>query len=143
KQPAVVFLVYLAVAPAQRGRGLGRRFLEFAWSASSARLAGAIGMVWEVDAAPAPGAEPTREYRRRIGFYERCGASLLSQAYVQPPVDGRTILPLQLMFRPAQAEARPDAETVHAMIRAMYAEKYHAMNGIPAELLASLEERSR
>jgi GNAT superfamily N-acetyltransferase len=143
KQPPAVFLVYLAVDERDRGRGLGRRVLEHAWSASAARVREALGMIWEVDAAPAPGAEPSPEYRRRIAFYERCGAVLLSAGYRQPPVDGSTILPLQLMFRPAHAAARPDAETVHAMIRAMYAEKYLAMNGIPADLLASLEERSR
>ena len=143
KQPAAVFLVYLAVDAHHRGRGLGRQLLEHAWSESLARSRDALGMIWEVDAAPPPGAEPTPEYRRRIGFYERCGAALLPAPYLQPPVDGSTILPLQLMFRPAHGASPPDAETVRAMIRAMYAEKYHAMNGIPADLLSSLLERSR
>jgi hypothetical protein len=68
---------------------------------------------------------------------------LLPAPYLQPPVDGSTILPMQLMFRPAHGASPPDAETVRAMIRAMYAEKYHAMNGIPIEVLSALTERSR
>jgi hypothetical protein len=143
RQPAAVFLVYLAVDARHRGRGLGRQLLEHAWSESLARSRDALGMIWEVDAAPPPGAEPTEGYRRRLAFYERCGAALLPAPYLQPPVDGRTILPMQLMFRPAADGSPPNAETVRAMIHAMYVEKYHAMNGIPAEQLAALEARCR
>ena len=143
QQPAAVFLVYLAVDARHRGLGLGRQVLEHAWSESLARSRDALGMIWEVDAAPPPGAEPTEGYRRRLAFYERCGAALLPAPYLQPPVDGSTILPMQLMFRPPHGASPPDAETVRAMIRAMYAEKYHAMNGIPIEVLSALTERSR
>jgi GNAT superfamily N-acetyltransferase len=143
RAPPAVFLVYLAVAESHRGRGLGQQLLEFAWSESAARSRDALGMVWEVDALPDPVRGPSQAYRRRIGFYERLGGSLLSQPYLQPPVDGSTILPLQLMFRPVQDAVPPDAETVHALIHAMYEEKYHAMNGIPADVLASLLERVR
>ena len=138
RRPSAVFLVYLAVAAPQRGRGLGRRLLEYAWSESAARAPEALGMVWEVDAVPDPALGPSQEYLRRIGFYARLGASLLAQPYLQPPVDGATVLPLQLMFRPAAGGLPPNAETVRAMIRAMYAEKYGAVNGIPESLLARL-----
>jgi len=95
-----------------------------------ARSRDALGMIWEIDG-------------RRPGFHERCGGLALPQPYLQPPVDGSTLLPMQLMFRPSHGASPPDAETVRAMIRAMYAEKYHAMNGIPIEVLSALSERSR
>jgi GNAT superfamily N-acetyltransferase len=117
--PAAVFLVYLAIAPAHRDTGLGRDLLEFAWSTSAARLREPLGMIWEVD--PVEG---------RLAFFQRHGGVVLTRPYLQPPVNGVEPVPMQLMFRPAENGSFPDAPGTDALVQAMYDEKYGAVNGV-------------
>lgn len=141
--PPAVFLVYLATAGGLRGRGRGGALLEYAWRAGAERLAArgarALGMVWEVDATGGSrDAEELRVRARRVAFFGRHGGELLPRPYVQPPVDGIAPVPMSLMFRPAEGRGLPDAELTEALVRAIYLEKYRAVNGIPEESLESL-----
>lgn len=121
--PAAVFLVYLAIASTHRGAGSGRELLEFAWSTSAARSREMnrepLGMVWEVD--PIEG---------RLAFFRRHGGVVLPRPYLQPPVNGVEPVPMQLMFRPSQNGAPPDTAVADALVKAMYLEKYGALNGV-------------
>jgi len=56
---------------------------------------------------------------------------------VQPPIDGRTEVPMQLMFRPDARGSLVESGT-GALVRAIYFEKYQQMNGIPADILERL-----
>src|SRR5262245_40175541 len=75
RQPASVFLVYLAVERGLRGAGLGRELLDFAWTASAAELRSAgrepMGMIWEVDPLDESAIAAQPERSRRIAFFER------------------------------------------------------------------------
>ncbi len=144
--PDVVFLVYLALASGRRGQGEGRAVLEAAWSAGVQALASrgraARGLVWEVDPPEtAPDAAERAVRERRLRFFERAGGVQLPRPYLQPPV-GRdpAPLPMRLMYRAAPGQpSSPDAE---ALVRAMYAQKYGAVNGLPdAQLQALLAQR--
>jgi len=74
--------------------------------------------------------------RGRLRFFEKLGGHLLDVPYVQPPVDGRTLVPMRLMFRTASGLSRINVAEANALTRAIYLEKYHAINQIP---LATLE----
>lgn len=146
KEPAAVFLVYLAVAPAERKRGAGAALFQYAWQSGSDRLIGLnlqpAGMVWEVDPVPSIGGEvdaaEAEVRRRRIAFFQRCGGQLLPQRYLQPPVDGIAAVPMMLMFLPAEGERSPTPETVADLVKAIYFEKYGAINGIDKSILEEL-----
>lgn len=153
--PPAVFLVYLAIDQARRGAGLGGALLEYAWTVSRARLRerglNPFGMIWEVDSPDLvddPDEETSRE--RRISFFRRHGGVPVQQPYVQPPVDGKDPVPMQLMLRPreqapdgAAPDQTPDQTMTNALVRAMYFEKYGAVNGIPASILTNLLSRDR
>jgi GNAT superfamily N-acetyltransferase len=125
RRPEAVFLVYLAVERAHRGKGTGGELMEYAWTRASAAMRDPLGMIWEVDEAVVP-------------FYRRHGGVLLPRSYFQPPLIGTEPVPMELMFRPAAGKSLPDETIQHALVRAMYFEKYGAQNGIPDEILSRL-----
>lgn len=141
KDPAAVFLVYLAVARTERNRGLGAELLEGAWKAGADRLRTEglqpLGLVWEVDPPQVAAGAEAGERQRRIAFFQRRGGKLLQRSYVQPPVDGIAAVPMRLMLRPTEGE-EPPKETVDALVREMYFEKYGAINGIDRSILEGL-----
>ncbi len=143
REPPAVFLVYLAMDRGRRSAGLGGALLEYAWARSAARLRQrgleAIGLIWEVDA-PHPGGEAaeTSLRERRIAFFRRHGGAVLERPYLQPPLDGITPVPMQLMFRPAENTGALDAAAVKALVYAIYFEKYRAINQIPQATLQRL-----
>jgi hypothetical protein len=118
--------------------GVGRELFEGAWRISAERIAASgerpLGYLWEVEPAHADRAGDACQ--RRVEFFERQGGCVLSRAYRQPPVDGVTVVPMWLMYRPAAASA---AVHVDELVRAMYAEKYGPVNGIDVD--GSLELR--
>lgn len=143
RQPPVLFMVYLAVAPALRSRHIGADLFEKLWEEGRRRYSDeglkAEGMVWEVDIPErAPSEHGLEQSRRRIAFFERLGGRLLATAYFQPPVDGINPVPMHLMFRPADARSLPDVAAHSAIVRALYFEKYYAANGIPEAVLQYL-----
>ena len=144
KDPAAVFLVYLAVARADRKQGSGGELLQSAWESGAARLSAQglqpLGLVWEVDP-PEPAAGDAEARDRRIAFFQRNGGQLLEHPYLQPPVNAATVVPMRLMFRPATVNSAPEQETVHALVRAIYFEKYGAINGIDGATLNDLLSR--
>ncbi|MEF2969307.1 GNAT family N-acetyltransferase [Paenibacillus sp. M1] len=84
------FVEMIAVSPAARGGGIGKRLMERFLKQS------ALPVVLEVE-------PPEDELkRRRIGFYERLGFRLGDHKYVQPPMrKGKPELPLCIMSYPA------------------------------------------
>lgn len=121
--------------------------MEHAWDLSAARLRERgrqpLGLIWEVDPPQAGDDAAERMLReRRVEFFRRQGGALLPQPYLQPPVDGIAPVPMQLMFRPASDGRPPDDETAHAIVRAIYFEKYQAVNQIPEHVLRDLLERT-
>jgi len=141
KDPAAVFLVYLAVAREERNQGAGGELLQGAWEHAAVRLRAQglrpLGLVWEVDL-PQPAAGDADVRQRRIAFFQRHGGQLLERPYLQPPVDGIAPVPMRLMFRLAEGEGTPTPETVKALVRAIYFDKYGAINGIDRSILEEL-----
>lgn len=129
RSPPAVFLVYLAVAPELRGRGVGASLFRELVARGTARHGRPVGMVWEIDEGRAE--DVGWEKLRR--FYERLGGRVLPMPYVQPPVDGTSLIPMRLMYRPATEET-PGEE----LVRAIYFEKYGAVNGIAEGTLRAL-----
>jgi hypothetical protein len=144
KDPAAVFLVYLAVARGERNLGVGGVLLQGAWESGAVRLRAQglqpLGMVWEVDP-PQLSAGDADARQRRIAFFQRNGGQLLERSYLQPPVDGIAAVPMKLMFRSAEGEGTPTAETVDALVRAIYFDKYEAINEIDRSIIEDLLSR--
>jgi ribosomal protein S18 acetylase RimI-like enzyme len=129
--PPAVFLVYLAVAPGRRGGGLGARLVDEAWSSGARRLRGAgreaVGLVAEIDPVPR-GADDLHACVRRVSFFERLGFEVVSRDYAQPGLyAGAAAVPMWLLCRRAGASALPE---VGRLVRAIYREKYGAVNGL-------------
>jgi GNAT superfamily N-acetyltransferase len=126
RDPAALFLVYLAVADGRRGQRIGAALFE--------HIAGHAGLplIWEVDPPDSPDELEQRRRERRIAFFRRAGGELLPRPYQQPPLSpGAPPVPMRLMARPAP----PDVE---ALVRAIYFEKYGAQNGIAEATLRAL-----
>ena len=128
----VGFLVYLAVAPGLKGQGLGGALLE--WLRE--RAAGAEGLVWEVDRVEAAEGDERLKRARRIRFFEAHGARRLAGPYLQPALDGRTVVPMDLL-RLDGPEVSPEG-FARAVTRAIYLEKYGALNGVDTGHLEDL-----
>jgi hypothetical protein len=143
RDPAATFLVYLAIDARWQSRHIGAALFERTASVGARclrdRQLSATGIVFEIDdAAQAVSPEERAHRLRRRAFFERAGARPLAGRYVQPAVDGRAPVPMQLMFRPEPGVAWPDAPQIARLVRAMYFEKYQQMNGIPHEALQRL-----
>lgn len=135
------FLVYLAVARSTRGQGIGARLLR---EIQALPLPGHGGYgsgtctLVEVDNPDGIGDERERERRTaRIVFFEKSGFRIIVRNYLQPPLgEGKRPVSMFLM-----AAGSPGAET-GKIVRAIYAEKYGGMNGVPHQVLDDLLERS-
>lgn len=143
KDPPAIFLVYLATSKNLRGRGCGGELFEYTWKTGHQRLSDngytAVGLVAEVDAPEhSDNMEERRIRERRIAFFSRHDAELLPYSYTQPAVDGVNTVPMSLIFRPAEGHRQPDSAFTDALVRAIYFEKYHAVNGITKDSLTSL-----
>jgi len=139
--PPAVFLVYLAVDGRQRSRGTGGELMNRAWELGKAHLLERglrpLGCVWEVDP-PETQAADAEARLRRVAFFQRHGGQLLNRPYMQPPVNGTTAIPMSLMFMPASKGEPLTSEVVEGLVRAMYFEKYGAINEIDKEVLHGL-----
>jgi hypothetical protein len=141
--PPAVFLSYIATDSSRRGTGVGGALFRFMAEEGARRLAvrglAARGMLWEVerpDAAADPGEQRQRE--RRLEFFRRGGGLLLARPYLQPALGSGEAMALHLMYRPATGAAELAAAEIEALVRAVYREKYAALNGIPEATLAIL-----
>lgn len=144
RRPAALFLVYLAVQPELRGRGLGSELFRRTRTLAAERpgAAGPGGWVCEVTR-PVPGASEAEQagFHRLLEFYRKQGGEPLPHPYVQPPVDGAHCVPMQLIYAPPIGMAPPDTPGSEALIRAIYREKYQAVNGISDEWIAECWRR--
>jgi GNAT superfamily N-acetyltransferase len=147
EEPAATFLVYLAVDPLWRSRHLGRALFDEADRSGAARPIERArvnsGIVWEIDDPSADVNPSERNVRQgRLRFFEKLGGRMLETPYFQPPVDGHTLVPMRLMFRPADLRDLPTGEAAEKLIRAIYFEKYNATNKIPTSMLERLIART-
>lgn len=124
--PGLYLLDYFAVAPEQRGRGLGGAVLRLL----AEQLAGepdAWGMLLEVES-DEWGSEAERALRRRrIGFYRRNGASLVEALPVHygPSMVDDSLLELKLMWLPLRPDAPPPTgPDLRRAVIALYEEAY-------------------
>ena len=64
---------------------------------------------------------------------------MLDVDYLQPPIDGQTVVPMRLMQKPRDGAGRVSPRE---LIRAIYDQKYRDMNGISRETLEQLLQRT-
>ncbi|WP_207420809.1 GNAT family N-acetyltransferase [Desertivirga brevis] len=138
KEIGTIFLVYLAILPSERGKGIGSRFFRFIEKSATKKLENLglepLGMVWEVQKSEFALDNHSNESDLRRAFFEKNGGSLLSSRYVQPPVDGISFVEMDLMVKP-KGLIHPHP---NALVEAMYYDKYHGVNEIDKETLDRL-----
>ncbi len=141
------FLVYIGVDPDRRSKAVGSELFRASVRETETYLRRRgrepEGLIWEVDMPGQEGLPPDeREKReRRIGFFSRPehGGQVLDASYMQPPLaEDAPSVPMHLMFRPSAPGMLPDRPKLEAIVRAMYEEKYGAMNRISTEVLDEL-----
>ncbi len=131
REPTALFLVYLAVVAERRSSGLGRAL----FGEVDVRSPG--GVVWEIDRAELAPSDAERQIReRRQRFFESLGGRVVARDYEQPPINGPAPVPMALMACGAAAEVPTEK-----LVRALYFEKYAALNGVDPSVLQSLLER--
>ncbi len=102
-----IYIEHLAVEPSLRGAGTGAAILRALTEKYSLPIA------LEVE----PQADNNPMAARRIGFYERCGFSVLDFDYIQPPYSPE--LPevaLKLMATAGAPDAAEIARTLHSRV---------------------------
>eukprot|EP01012_Entosiphon_sulcatum_P008223 TRINITY_DN1438_c0_g1_i1.p1 TRINITY_DN1438_c0_g1~~TRINITY_DN1438_c0_g1_i1.p1 ORF type:complete len:441 (-),score=60.25 TRINITY_DN1438_c0_g1_i1:570-1892(-) len=138
------YLLYLGVTPSFRSLSLGSKLFSFVFDDVETAYQSAgkecLGLVWEVDPPwNADDVEERETRERRVRFYERLGAADFGGSYLQPPLRGGSPVPMTLMFRPCgQINAFPEPPQLLAIIRAMYWESFHGVNGVPLSVVEEL-----
>jgi hypothetical protein len=142
--PSAVFLVYLAIDAETRNKQIGSLFFDFIYQTGAAKLKEkgylSVGFVWEITAKTSENAEDAQVYARKVNFFQQNGGTILPFKYFQPPINGDTAVPMQVMFRPGDEGVTFEATNPAALIQAMYYEKYAAINYINPELIEELLE---
>ncbi len=142
----VEFLTYLAVAPTRRGHGVGSALLWTVIDALRAR-GNTAGLLWEVESDDVDEEIPEAERalrRRRIAFYRRHGATIVSDApaYRAPNLAGAGTIPMKLMWRSLTTPPEGLAgDRLRRCIEAIYRQGYGLPDDHPLvrETLAGLE----
>ncbi|HEX5071124.1 MAG TPA: GNAT family N-acetyltransferase [Vicinamibacterales bacterium] len=144
RDPAVIFVVYLAVDPHWRSQRVGSALLASAETFGTRHIVAAggamQGLVWEIDDPARADDEAERAIRlRRRRFFERAGGQALDVPYLQPPIDGHSVVAMQLMHKPGAGGRMTTAAS--RLVQAIYDQKYGALNGIPRDTLDGLRRR--
>lgn len=121
-------LEYLAVAEAVRNQGIGARLLASLMEQFTTGVVSPdAGLILEVDPPEASSGTERDLRRRRIGFYQRNGASVIdcAPAYRAPNLETEGTLPYVLMWRPAiRSAGPPTGEFLRSLVKALLTESY-------------------
>ena len=140
--PGVTFLEYMAVDEPARNGGLGGAMLEAIFALFHAET-GDGWVVWEVQQ-PYAAAGAERDLRaRRIAFFERHGAEVLTGAplYRAPRFDGPGSLPFHVMARRIpEAGGQLEGADLQAVVKSLLVDGYNVRgdSGFVANVLADL-----
>ncbi|WP_176560366.1 GNAT family N-acetyltransferase [Brevibacillus dissolubilis] len=140
------FIVYLAVDPTQQSNGIGGELISQMERlfVQDAKAQGKIDphVILETEReADAHDQEEQVMCQRRLRFFHRQGFRMVPETgYHQPPLHSDTpAVPLHLLIRTKRNPAVFTAVELHGIVRAMYIEKYHKINGLPREMLQELD----
>jgi hypothetical protein len=136
-----VFLNYIAIGHSGRNRGLGGKlFSSLLLHIEKMNELGTHkyqAVVWEIEDPDMAVNNAEKQFReRRLNFYRRLGGKYFKHIFMQPPIDGSTILSMRLMYYSPDQIDIPDFESV--MIEAIYFQKYHVVNGVDKKILNDL-----
>jgi hypothetical protein len=134
------FMNYFAIANLHRNRALGSRLFSQLTNAGENFVKeyseNYLGLIWEVEN---PDTEMNQTEKilkqRRVQFYKRRGALSFKKKFFQPPIGGYHALPMRLMYF---ATNPIDYFLENEITKAVYFEKYHAVNHIKMEILLEL-----
>lgn len=136
-----IFLNYIAIGRAGRNQGLGARLFQSLISQikiiNAAKTRPYQAIIWEVEDPDDVNTDAELQLRqRRLKFYERLGGKYFKYLFMQPPIDGVTILPMRLMY--CLLNQLDITEFELAIINAIYFQKYYVVNHIDKSILNKL-----
>lgn len=131
---------YFAISNSHRNRSLGSHLFSHLTIASENFVKeysqNYLGLFWEVEN---PDVELNQSEKllkqRRMQFYRRRGAEVFKKIFFQPPIAGYSALPMRLMY---YAKNPINLALEIEITKAVYFEKYHAVNQIQKEILSEL-----
>jgi hypothetical protein len=140
---ATAMLVYFAVDPMIRGMGNGSYFLQLLYDDVEQHFKSLNlefkGLIWEVEKPELAENSEDEDLRiKRINFFKKNGGVIISEQYIQPPVDGISLVPMILMFRCSRKNQTLLSSETDQYIKSVYFEKYGRINGIDDEALSAL-----
>ncbi len=134
-----MYLVYFALDEKTRSQGTGSRFFNYMVDQMTRRL-DVDALVWEVEA---PETTDSKEiHQRRIRFYERLGAQIVTAALNYRMFDfekGEGTIPLRLMWLSLPHRATPlERADVTAWIHDIYALVYQDTQWLADQMIAEI-----
>jgi GNAT superfamily N-acetyltransferase len=139
-----LYLGYLAVDQRLHNRGIGGQLFRFTVAFVTDHTS-VETLVWEVEA-PEPG-DPAHIHNRRIRFYERLGAQVVTLASTYRMPDGNPgsgTIPLRLMWYPLGGRTTPPLKPeVASWIKDIYDLVYPGSEALAAQLIAELDDDIR
>ena len=117
----VVLLEYMAVAAEVRDRGIGGRLMDAVLAELAREHPSRAGLLLEVESPDGRPDDDRPQRERRIAFYERHGARVLTAApaYRVPSTTGPEALPFLLMWCPVALSGDLSADQLHDIVRAV------------------------
>lgn len=138
----VVLLEYMAVTGDARGRGIGGLLFDAVVAELAHEEVPCAGLVLEVEAPYGASGDEEIQRKRRISFYERHGALVVTAApaYRVPSTMGPEALPFLLMWRPMAASGALGGALLRTVVEAILVVGHDLDAGDPfvASVLAEL-----
>jgi ribosomal protein S18 acetylase RimI-like enzyme len=137
-----VVLEYLAVDRTMRSRGVGGFLFDHVVSGLANDKVPRDGLILEVESPEAADGSEQILRQRRIGFYERHGATVITDApaYRVPSTVGPETLPFILMWHPIASTGPLDGQRLRLIVEAVLVEEYELPSDSPfiSSVLADL-----
>lgn len=135
----LIFLPYMAVARGYQNQGIGSGLLRYVVD-ELLHSCEADALIWEVERPESD--DPNDERRRRVRFYERLGAQMVSAAnahYCMPNPAGEGTVPLWLMWVPlCHSPEQPGPVEVARWVQAIYAHDYASRPDLAEQIIEQI-----
>lgn len=136
---SAMYLPYIAITRAQQNEGLGSALFRYMVSFLAQYPDHIDALVWEVE--PPVLNAPRHIQNRRIHFYQRLGAQIVTEApdYCMPNLEGEGVVPLRLMWVAIGNHQGPTLQDTISWIRGIYDVAYSDYSDLCDRIIATVK----